>query len=178
MEKVVKGELESTYRFVQTVKPELLTKTFAEAKTALQEHLEEVEAAKTHQEAIAMQTRGEDGRVGSVPVVANSHNGKPDRTPTNKLSSTSQQRILSRLKRDASTPDAPNHEKAKEAVEKIQSGEWKSARKAGIHAGIVRVPNVLEQLRKLWTKATAEEKDTLLDTVDLEDLRRALERRK
>jgi hypothetical protein len=42
-----------------------------------------------------------------------------------------------RLKRDAALPEAPNHERAKEALEKPQAGEIRSARQARIAAGIM-----------------------------------------
>jgi hypothetical protein len=46
--------------------------------------------------------------------------------------------LICRLKRDAALPEAPNHERAKVALEMLKKGETRSARQAGIAAGIVR----------------------------------------
>ena len=57
------------------------------------------------------------------------------------------ERLLRRLARD--------HPKI---LAQFERGEFPSARAAGIAAGIVKVPTVLDQLRKLWKKATPREK--------------------
>jgi hypothetical protein len=61
--------------------------------------------------------------------------------------------IIGRLKRDAAT-----NPKAQEALDGIAAGTVRSARQAGILAGIVRVPTALDLLRRLWAKATADER--------------------
>ena len=62
--------------------------------------------------------------------------------------------LTARLKRD--------HE---EILRRLESGEFTSVRQAAIAAGIVKVPTVLEQLRKLWAKATDADRRTFMDEV-------------
>lgn len=46
-------------------------------------------------------------------------------------------------------------------LERMKAGEFRSVRQAAIEAGIVKVPTTLEKLRRLWAKATPEERDAL-----------------
>jgi hypothetical protein len=57
--------------------------------------------------------------------------------------------LVRRLKRDAP-----------EIAEALARGEYKSARAAGIAAGIVKVPTPLDDLKRAWKKASKEEKDS------------------
>lgn len=47
-------------------------------------------------------------------------------------------------------------------LERMKAGEYRSVRQAAIEAGIVKVPTTLEKLRKLWEKATPEERRAFL----------------
>jgi len=47
-------------------------------------------------------------------------------------------------------------------LQRMKAGEFPSVRQAGIAAGIVRVPTGLDQLRKAWGKATADERAAFL----------------
>lgn len=67
---------------------------------------------------------------------------------SNQHSSTSAERLVRRLKRDAP-----------EIAAALARGEYPSARAAAIAAGIVRVPSVLDRLRRLWSKATDDERE-------------------
>lgn len=64
------------------------------------------------------------------------------------------QYLVRRLKRDR--PDL---------VERLAKGEIRSARAAAIEAGIVKVPTVLDILRKAWRKATDAEREEFLREV-------------
>jgi hypothetical protein len=50
-------------------------------------------------------------------------------------------------------------------IDRYEAGEFMSVRQAAIAAGIVKVPSVLDQLRKLWSKATEADRRTFLDGV-------------
>jgi hypothetical protein len=65
-------------------------------------------------EVAATKPREDDGtfKKDKTPLTANGH------TRTRNLSSNSAERIVRRLKRDAALPKAPNHERAKAALEK------------------------------------------------------------
>lgn len=198
-------ELEKTYQFVTKVKPHLIEAPYEVARTELQVTLAEVEPLaepnlggcnklgvnQYTSEKTALQGNLEsveplESHGGSNPGGFNQHtekkpqSGSPDdirATKTEPEYGTSMTYLLRRLKRDAQSESSPNHEQAKEALAKIESGEITSARQAGIHAGIVRVPTVLEQLRRLWSKATPAEQSALLDAVALYDLQSAIKRR-
>lgn len=64
---------------------------------------------------------------------------------------TSADYLTARLKRDH---DA--------VFQRLEAGEFASVRQAAIAAGIVKVPSVLDQLRKLWAKATDADRRTFL----------------
>jgi hypothetical protein len=64
---------------------------------------------------------------------------------------TSADYLTARLKRD--------HD---EIFQRLAAGGFPSVRQAAIAAGIVKVPSVLEQLRKLWKKASAADRRTFL----------------
>ncbi len=54
----------------------------------------------------------------------------------------------------------------RERLEALPSGERRGAvRQAAMSAGIVKVPSVLDQLRKLWAKATEADRRTFMDEV-------------
>jgi hypothetical protein len=63
---------------------------------------------------------------------------------------TSADYLTARLKRDH------------EIFQRLAAGGFPSVRQAAIAAGIVKVPSVLEQLRKLWKKASAADRRTFL----------------
>lgn len=65
--------------------------------------------------------------------------------------------IIRRLKRDAP-----------EVAQALARGEYKSARAAGIAAGIVNVPSALDLLKRAWAKATKKQKDTFVDWINEE----------
>ena len=50
-------------------------------------------------------------------------------------------------------------------IERYEAGEFASVRQAAIAAGIVKVPSVLDQLRKLWAKASEADRRTFMDEV-------------
>jgi len=50
-------------------------------------------------------------------------------------------------------------------IDRYEAGEFTSVRQAAIAAGIVKVPGVLEQLRKLWAKATDADRRAFMDEV-------------
>lgn len=79
--------------------------------------------------------------------------------------------IISRLKRDAANPLASNYKKAREALEKIRSGEIRSARQAGIYAGIVKVPTAVVQVRRIVAKAEDNELEEIMIVV-LDEIKR------
>ena len=51
-------------------------------------------------------------------------------------------------------------------IERYEAGEFASVRQAAIAAGIVKVPSVLDQLRKLWAKASEADRRTFMDEVE------------
>jgi hypothetical protein len=67
---------------------------------------------------------------------------------------TSADYLTARLKRDH---DA--------IFQRLAAGQFSSVRQAAIAAGIVKVPSVLDQLRKLWTKASEADRRTFMDEV-------------
>lgn len=67
---------------------------------------------------------------------------------------TSADYLTARLKRDH---DA--------IFQRLAAGEFDSVREAAIAAGIVKVPSVLDQLRKLWAKASDADRRTFMDEV-------------
>lgn len=56
-----------------------------------------------------------------------------------------------------------------EIAQQLAHGEFKSARAAGIAAGIVRVPTPLDLLRKDWKKATAKQRKIFLAEISSND---------
>ena len=52
-------------------------------------------------------------------------------------------------------------------LDRYEAGEFASVRQAAIAAGIVKVPSVLDQLRKLWAKASDADRRTFMDEVNL-----------
>lgn len=48
-------------------------------------------------------------------------------------------------------------------IERYEAGEFASVRQAAIAAGIVKVPSVLDKLRKLWAKATEADRRTFME---------------
>jgi len=52
-----------------------------------------------------------------------------------------------------------------DVAERMEAGEFPSVRQAAIAAGIVKVASVLEQLRKVWAKATEADRRTFMDEV-------------
>jgi hypothetical protein len=67
---------------------------------------------------------------------------------------TSADYLTARLKRD--------HD---EIFQRLAAGGFDSVRQAAIAAGIVKVPSVLEKLRKLWAKASEADRRTFMDEV-------------
>lgn len=67
---------------------------------------------------------------------------------------TSADYLTARLKRD--------HD---EIFQRLAAGEFASVRQAAIAAGIVKVPSVLDQLRKLWAKAPEADRRIFMDEV-------------
>lgn len=67
---------------------------------------------------------------------------------------TSADYLTARLKRD--------HD---DIFRRLASGEFGSVRQAAIAAGIVKVPSVLDRLRKLWAKASDADRRTFMDEV-------------
>jgi len=62
--------------------------------------------------------------------------------------------LVRRLKRDAP-----------EIAAALGRGEYPSARAAGIAAGIIKMPTVLDQMNRLWAKAAPEERRRFLEKV-------------
>jgi len=48
-------------------------------------------------------------------------------------------------------------------MDRYEAGEFSSVRRAAIAAGIVKVPSVLDQLRKLWAKASEADRCTFIE---------------
>ncbi len=67
---------------------------------------------------------------------------------------TSADYLAARLKRD--------HD---EIFQRLAAGEFSSVRQAAIAAGIVKVPSVLDRLRKLWAKASDADRRTFMEEV-------------
>ena len=67
---------------------------------------------------------------------------------------TSADYLTARLKRD--------HD---DIFQRLAAGEFPSVRKAAIAAGIVKVPSVLDTLRKLWANASEADRRTFMDEV-------------
>lgn len=86
------------------------------------------------------------------PTGANQHterNSADGTIPTR--GSNKAETIVRRLKRDAPS-----------IAERLAAGEFKSARAAGIAAGIVKVPTALDVLRRAWKKASEGEREEFL----------------
>lgn len=49
--------------------------------------------------------------------------------------------------------------------QRLAAGEYGSVRQAAIAAGIVKVPSVLDQLRKLWAKASADDRRSFMEEI-------------
>jgi hypothetical protein len=62
--------------------------------------------------------------------------------------------LAARLKRD--------HD---EIFQRLAAGEFSSVRQAAIAAGIVKVPSVLDRLRKLWAKASEADRITFMEEI-------------
>lgn len=138
-------EMEQTYRFCEACKPELFERPYGEAVEAKNRAQRlaadpEVKPAVTPSEAGAMGGRGKKA---------------PDDNRSFSDGSTSVDRIVRRLKRDAP-----------EIADALGRGEYPSARAAGIAAGIIKVPTVLDILRKAWAKATPEERRQFLSEIE------------
>ena len=94
---------------------------------------------------------------GKTINAADNHNPKPtgDIITSNETGKgTSAAYLTARLKRDH---DA--------IFQRLAAGEFTSVRQAAIAAGIVKVPSVLDQLRKIWAKATEADRRTFMDEV-------------
>jgi len=50
-------------------------------------------------------------------------------------------------------------------IDRYEAGEFGSVRQAAIAAGIVKVPSVLDQLRKLWAKASDADRRTFMEEI-------------
>lgn len=50
-------------------------------------------------------------------------------------------------------------------IDRYEAGEFPSVRQAAIAAGIVKVPSVLDQLRKIWAKASEADRRTFMEEV-------------
>ena len=50
-------------------------------------------------------------------------------------------------------------------IERYEAGEFASVRQAAIAAGIVKVPSVLDQLRKLWAKASEADRRAFMEEI-------------
>jgi hypothetical protein len=119
-----------------------------EAKAVQMANAEDVTAATTRAETMATlaesKPRTEEGTFAkadkpSGDVITTRRTGR----------GTSSEYLVRRLKRDAANPSATNHDRAKDALVKLQSGTITSARAAGIAGGIVRVPTALETILRL-----------------------------
>jgi hypothetical protein len=69
--------------------------------------------------------------------------------------------LLRRLTRAAEKGSEP----ARHALEGYQNGSHKSVRAAVVEGGIVKPPTRRDQLKRLWDKATAEERAAFLAEV-------------
>lgn len=76
----------------------------------------------------------------------------------NRFGSNSAEYLVRRLKRDYP-----------EIAQALARGEYKSARAAGIAAGIVRIPTAGEQLRRCWVKCSAAERADFLAWVNRQE---------
>lgn len=96
---------------------------------------------------------------GGVREARNEGGGRPDKgsgpLPLPK-GSESAERIVARLKRDAP-----------EYAERLAAGEFRSARAAGIAAGIIVPPTWTEQMLRLWNRGTSEEQAAIYPRLTL-----------
>jgi hypothetical protein len=127
---------EATRKLAETLPP---AGTYQEARSGLQEAAKEAEPIGLPGNPTGRNQHSEERLQGnnSSPLPRGNH----------------MDYILARLKRDAAT-----NPKAQEALDGIRDGSITSARQAGIHAGIVRVPTTLDRLRALWKSATPDER--------------------
>jgi hypothetical protein len=94
------------------------------------------------------QARGKNGTFTTPTLIQDGSTVGDNGTNGKKRGSNRAEYLIRRLKRDAAIEDATNHQQAQETFADLQSGEFRSARQAGIHAGIVRVPTALEVAKK------------------------------
>ena len=102
--------------------------------------------------------QAETARVQATTVVQGTRTDLPHRSIRTKLqaSGTGAAYLLRRLAR-MDDADGTNW------VQRYEAGEFASVRQAAIAAGIVKVPSVLDQLRKLWAKATEADRCTFME---------------
>jgi hypothetical protein len=102
----------------------------------------------------------------SLGVVLGRHGGKRQKSQGDNVTLTrgnSPKFLAARLRRDH--PDAHFDESVRGSV-----------RQAAIAAGIVKVPSVLDKLRKLWAKASDEDRVLFVLDSDVQELTRRIER--
>ena len=154
-------------------KPDLFGKTFTEANAerTRAQHLavsEDVRPMPTRAEVAESKQRDKDGTFAPPPPTTS---GSAPPTTDNVRSGSGQtdygnaaSYLIRRIKRDATTPTAQNHTRAADALARLQRGEIKSARRAAIDAGIVRVPTAMDVARKAVRKLTGEEWRELVES--------------
>lgn len=150
------AEMEQTYHFVATFKPELLLASYDVARRAAQELAADPEVkpqptlGEAMREVSASQPRNEDGTFGKREEPSGS-------ITTARKQERGAEYLVRRLKRDAP-----------EIAQALADGKYPSARAAAIAAGIIVLPTPLDLLRKAWKKASSAEKATFLEEANQE----------
>jgi hypothetical protein len=140
-------ELEKTYQFVSECQPALVQKTFAEARTALQERMRD--AAGNTTGSVLPRAVGVNQHTSPESLAQIEHTGQEARAERNGISRTQQQKL------DALARRAP------ELLERVRRGEV-STHRACVEAGIVKEPSSYELLCRAWKKASHAEKDRFM----------------
>lgn len=111
-----------------------------------------IDLCKGHDKAVKF-LEAQRGREQKETVVQGKHSSLSDKeeTPSGGTGSAYLLRRLARLGDDW--------------IDRYEAGEFPSVRQAAIEAGIVKVPSVLNQLRKLWAKASEADRETFMDEV-------------
>jgi hypothetical protein len=109
-----------------------------------------IDLCKGHEKAVKF-LKAQRGREEKESVVQGKHSSSlsdKEETPSGGTGSAYLLRRLARLGDDW--------------MDRYEAGEFSSVRQAAIAAGIVKVPSVLDQLRKFWAKASEKDRRTFL----------------
>jgi hypothetical protein len=102
-------------------------------------------------ERITAQARADQAEGNPLPDHGEVGNGRSRGSVTTSTGKRDIEYLARRIARDR--PDI---------IQDMKAGKYKSVRAAAIEAGIVKVPTVLEQIQKLWHKASEDERQSFL----------------